>query len=59
MRPPIEQPITTGRSRPSSCATLITIVVYASVLRRYGSSRCQSAGGELLPCHGMSNATTR
>ena len=34
MRPPIEQPITTGRSRPSALAMVMTIAVYESVVRR-------------------------
>jgi len=57
MRPPIEQPITIGLSSSSASDTARIISVYCAEVSWY-SSFCQPAGGEDLPCQGMSNAMT-
>ena len=58
MRPPIEQPIRIGRSSSSAVMISRIIVVYCAEVSWYSSS-CQPAGGDDLPCQGMSKAMTR
>ena len=58
MRPPIEQPITTGRSSSMAWQKARIAAVYDAVVSRY-SVFSQPSGGVDLPCHGMSNAITR
>jgi len=58
MRPPIEHPIAMGLSSSSAVMMSRIIVVYCAEVSRY-SSLCQPAGGDDLPCQGMSKAMDR
>ena len=57
-RPPMEHPITTGFFKFNRSETNRIISTYLSVVSSY-TSLSKPAGGDDLPCQGMSNAITR